>query len=198
MAWKYVQYDGGKYRTTDQGGGGGEENIIESISLNGVDVPPDANKNVALTVITNTVNNLTNYYLKSETYTQAQVDSLINAAKTGRFIVVAVLPTTNIDTTAIYLVPKMPSEQSNTKDEYINLDGTTAGWEKIGDTTIDLSDYVTDTELQTALSAYATTASLATVATSGSYNDLSNKPSIPEDIGLSIVNGKICQTYTVS
>ena len=90
MAWKYVQYDGGKYRTTDHGGGGGEENVIESISLNGVDVPPDANKNVALTVITNTVNNLTNYYLKTETYTQAQVDSLINAAKTGRFIVVAV------------------------------------------------------------------------------------------------------------
>lgn len=28
MAWKYVQYDGGKYRTTDQGGGG-EENVIE-------------------------------------------------------------------------------------------------------------------------------------------------------------------------
>ena len=23
MAWKYVQYDNGKYRTTDQGGGGG-------------------------------------------------------------------------------------------------------------------------------------------------------------------------------
>lgn len=30
------------------GGGGGEENVIESISLNGVNVPPDANKNVAL------------------------------------------------------------------------------------------------------------------------------------------------------
>lgn len=30
------------------GGGGGEENVIESISMNGVNVPPDANKNVAL------------------------------------------------------------------------------------------------------------------------------------------------------
>lgn len=31
------------------GGGGGETNVIESISLNGTNVPPDANKNVALT-----------------------------------------------------------------------------------------------------------------------------------------------------
>lgn len=30
------------------GGGGGEVNVIESISMNGTNVPPDANKNVAL------------------------------------------------------------------------------------------------------------------------------------------------------
>lgn len=41
------------------------------------------------------------------------------------------------------------------------------------------SEYVTDTELQTAISGKANTADLATVATSGSYNDLSNKPTIP-------------------
>lgn len=29
-------------------GGGGEANVIEAISFNGTDVPPDANKNVAL------------------------------------------------------------------------------------------------------------------------------------------------------
>ena len=32
----------------DAGGGGGEVNVIESISLNGTNVPPDVNKNVAL------------------------------------------------------------------------------------------------------------------------------------------------------
>jgi hypothetical protein len=36
------------------------------------------------------------------------------------------------------------------------------------------------TDLQTALNAKANTSSLATVATSGSYNDLTNKPTIPD------------------
>lgn len=40
------------------------------------------------------------------------------------------------------------------------------------------SEYVTDTELQTAISGKANSADLATVATSGSYNDLSNKPTV--------------------
>lgn len=41
------------------------------------------------------------------------------------------------------------------------------------------SEYVTDSELNTALSTKADTSSLSTVATSGSYNDLLNKPTIP-------------------
>lgn len=110
--------------------------------------------------ITNTVNNLANYYLKSQTYTQAEVDALIAAAKNGRFISVDTLPTTDIDTKAIYLVPSEDPEAGNVKDEYINLDGTSAGWEFIGSTAIDLSGYVTDAELTTALADYTTTAIL--------------------------------------
>lgn len=113
--------------------------------------------------ITDTVNNLANYYLKSETYTQAEVDALIAAVKNGRFIYVSTLPTTDIDTKAIYLVPKASPETSNIKDEYINTDGTTAGWEKIGDTQMDLSDYVTETELTTALQNYVTSTGLTTI-----------------------------------
>ena len=41
------------------------------------------------------------------------------------------------------------------------------------------SQYVTDTELQTAIAGKANTADLAIVATSGDYTDLSNKPTIP-------------------
>lgn len=41
------------------------------------------------------------------------------------------------------------------------------------------SEYVTETEMQTALAPKANTADLATVATSGDYADLSNKPTIP-------------------
>lgn len=43
----------------------------------------------------------------------------------------------------------------------------------------DLSNYVTETELATELEGYVESTDLATVATSGSYNDLTNKPSIP-------------------
>ena len=113
--------------------------------------------------ITNTVNNLANYYLKSETYTQAEIDALIAAAKNGRFISVATLPTTDIDTKAIYLVPSADPEAGNAKDEYINLTGTSAGWELIGSTAIDLSGYVTDDELTAALAAYTTTTDLNTL-----------------------------------
>lgn len=92
--------------------------------------------------ITDTVNNLVNYYTKSQTYTQTEVDALIAAAKNGRFIYVTTLPTTDIDTKAIYLVPSSDPEAGNVKDEYINTDGTSSGWELIGSTAIDLSGYV--------------------------------------------------------
>ena len=43
----------------------------------------------------------------------------------------------------------------------------------------DMSNYYTKTETNTLLNAKADSSSLATVATSGNYNDLSNKPTIP-------------------
>ena len=92
--------------------------------------------------ITKAVNDLTYYYTSSNTYTKTEVDNLITAAKNGRFIVVVSLPTTDIDTKAIYLLPKQTTQTNNVYDEYINTDGTTTGWEKIGDTQIDLSNYV--------------------------------------------------------
>jgi hypothetical protein len=142
--------------------------------------------------ITNTVNNLANYYLKSETYTQAEVDALIAAIVTIDIQVVASLPISDISTTTIYLVPTSDPELQNIYDEYINTDGTSGGWELIGTTAIDLSNYVTTTDLATALASYVTSASLTTilgnyvlssslaaVATSGQYSDLSGKPTIP-------------------
>lgn len=113
--------------------------------------------------VTNTVNNLINYYLKTEVYTKADVDTLISTVSSLDIQVVATLPTTDISRTTIYLLPKSSSETSNVYDEYINLDGTTAGWEKIGDTQIDLSNYVTNDDLTAALANYTTTANLTTL-----------------------------------
>lgn len=92
--------------------------------------------------ITKAVNDLTYYYTSSNTYTKTEVDNLIAAAKNGRFVVVNSLPTSDIDTKVIYLVPKSTAQTNNVYDEYINTDGTSAGWEKIGDTQIDLTNYV--------------------------------------------------------
>lgn len=61
--------------------------------------------------------------------------------------VVAELPTTDISVTKIYLVPSTDPETQNVKDEYVNLDGTTSGWELIGSTKIDLSGYYTKTQI---------------------------------------------------
>ena len=88
---------------------------------------------------------------KSNTYTKAEVDTIAAAIKNSRFEVVTVLPTTDIKTNVIYLVPKSTAFSNNVYDEYINLDGTTAGWELIGDTEIDLSGYAKTADVNTAL-----------------------------------------------
>lgn len=74
------------------------------------------------------------------------------------FEVVQTLPATG-DASTIYLVPITGSAQ-NTYDEYLYVSNA---WEKIGSTDIDLSNYVQFTDL-------------ATVATTGDYNDLTNLP----------------------
>lgn len=163
----YVHTDN-NYTTTEKNKlagieAGAQVNVIEGISVNGTDITPDANKKIAITVITKAVNDLVNYYLKTETYSKDEVDALFAAVKNSRFELVDTLPTTDIKTNVIYLVPKSTAQTSNVKDEYINLDGTTSGWEKIGDTEIDLSGYVTTTALNAALDDYTTTTDLTTL-----------------------------------
>ena len=95
--------------------------------------------------IVSTVDNLTNYYKKSETYTQAEVNNLINAITTLNIEVVASLPTSNISTTTIYLKGSK-KDGNNSYEEYIYVNGT---WELIGTTAIDLTPYATKTYVDT-------------------------------------------------
>ena len=83
--------------------------------------------------ITAAVDNLVNYYKKSE------VNDLIGQLSTLSFEVVDSLPETG-DTNKIYLVPKTQGQPQNGYDEYIFINET---WEKIGSTDIDLSQYAT-------------------------------------------------------
>jgi len=108
--------------------------------------------------ITNTVNNLANYYLKSDTYTQTEVNNLISAAVNGRFEKVTTLPASG-EPNVIYLVPKTTALTNNVYDEYIWQDNT---WELLGSTEIDLSNYVTTTDLSTALADYVTSSTFNT------------------------------------
>lgn len=60
--------------------------------------------------------------------------------------VVQTLPTSGISATTIYLVPKSTSQTNNAYDEYLYVNNK---WEKIGDTTIDLSNYALKSEIPT-------------------------------------------------
>ena len=124
--------------------------------------------------ITASVNNLVNYYLKSDTYTKAEVQQLVDAVKQFTYVSVSTLPTASADTmNKIYLVPSTNPQQQNVKDEYITISltdqgTTTYSWEQIGTTTIDLSGYYTSLQtdaaitaaLNTALASYSTTAQM--------------------------------------
>ena len=199
------------------GGGSGEENVIEAITMNGASVPV-TNKTAAITetdptvpswakqpnkpsynyseigntpdlsgFITKSVNDLTNYYLKSETYTKAEVAALIGAIQQFHYEIYATLPA-NGESNVLYLIGPTGSG-SDKYEEYVYSKNA---FTKIGDTSIDLSGYVTtsalntalagyvsSSDLATALASYTPTSNLAPVATSGSYNDLTNKPTIP-------------------
>ena len=119
--------------------------------------------------ITKTVNDLVNYYLKSDTYTKDEVQQLISTIQGFSYEVVATLPAASADTMGkIYLVPSADPQQQNVKDEYITIDNgasaqTRYTWEQIGSTSVDLSGYVTTSDLNTALAAYTTSSDLATL-----------------------------------
>ena len=86
----------------------------------------------------------------------------------------------------LYLVPS-GNTTGNLYDEYVYVNNQ---WELFGGASIDLSGYATQNWVQQQgyltthqnISGKANSADLATVATSGSYNDLSNKPFIPTNI----------------
>lgn len=149
---------------------------IDKIKVGDVEYTPDQNKIVNLPAfITNTVNNLTNYYLKSETYTKEEVNQIV--ANFGSFEVVESLPVTNIKTNVIYLVPKEGSSP-DVHNEYIYLltdpsDPTQGGsWELIGCTQIDISGLVPKT---TTVNGHALSSDVTVTASDVGLGSVENK-----------------------
>lgn len=129
-----------------------ERNTVVGIQKNGTDVAVDSStRKVNITVPTK-VSELSN---DSKFQTQSQVSSAINTAignitgmefvilKTGEYNSNGV-PTITGAAGKIYLVPKTPSETANIYSEWIYANGA---FEKIGDTAVDLSGYIQESEL---------------------------------------------------
>lgn len=110
--------------------------------------------------ITRNVNDLVNYYLKSETYTKAEVQGLIAAINQFHYeIYPSTSAVTNPQGNVLYLIG--PTGTGNDKyEEYVYANNTLV---KIGDASIDLSGYVTTQALNAALANYTTTANLNTL-----------------------------------
>lgn len=106
--------------------------------------------------ITVNVDNLVNYYLKTETYSQVEVDEIVGKLNRLTTEIVTALPTENISTTTIYLI-KVDETSNYTQHMYI---GDT--WADLGSTTIDLSGYVSKQQLTTALADYVKSTDLQT------------------------------------
>ena len=102
--------------------------------------------------ITKLVNDLSNYYLKSETYTKTEVHNLIGQIGSIQFQVVNELPLTG-NSSYIYLVPSSNPTTQNIKDEYI---WDNNAWEQIGSTQIDLTGYATENWVNSQISNFLT------------------------------------------
>lgn len=68
--------------------------------------------------------------------------------------IVEMLPEEDISTSTIYMVLKENGSENDIYNEYINTDGTPEGWEFIGNSSVDLSDYYTKTQVDQLLSGY--------------------------------------------
>lgn len=128
------------------------------------DYPDLTNKPDLSQFITRSVDDLVNYYLKNEVYTKDEVADLLAGITGGIWVTVSVLPQPSAATYGlkIYLVPSQNPAVQNQKDEYITTRSGSEGsysyaWEQIGSTAIDISDYVTNEDLQSALEDYVST-----------------------------------------
>lgn len=136
--------------------------------------------------ITKAVNDLVNYYTKTQIDTKVEaLEGKISAIPKFAISVVNDLPTSDISATTIYLKKTSTTETGNLYTEYIYVDGA---WESLGTQTLDLSnyatkdyvataikDFLTETQINTAISNalkdYVKSASLAAIATSGKLAD---------------------------
>lgn len=118
--------------------------------------------------ITRAVDDLANYYTKSQTYTREEIDQKVSAIPKFSIEVVSALPSTGISATTIYLVPG--GADDNLYTEYINVNGT---WEILGSQRVDLTGYATQSWTLEQLAGYQP---------KGNYALKSELPTVPTNV----------------
>lgn len=82
----------------------------------------------------------------SKTWSSSKIQQKLDSIDLANFKVVDELPTQNINTNAIYLVPKDDGEGNNIRDEYVYINDS---WELIGDTSVKLDGMFKQVDLTT-------------------------------------------------
>ena len=130
---------------------------------------------IATKAFVRAVNDLANYYLKSETYTKTEVNQLIGAIPKFKIEVVNQLPTADISTATVYLV-RTGAESQNLYTEYIYVNNA---WEKLGTQTVDLTGYATQTWVNSQIADFLT-ANEISYAISTALNNYYNKSEVDD------------------
>lgn len=158
-----------------------ERNVIVTVKVNGVAETPDGDRAVDIEVPTTTseltndsgfqtseqvsgaiTSALGNYYNKGET--DSAIAAAVSAASHLKREIVETLPEADQDENTIYMLAKDSPEGQDVYTEYMWINGK---WEIVGDTTVDLSNYVTTTAMNqaiaTALQNYVQTSDLVAI-----------------------------------
>lgn len=157
-----------------------EKNVIISVKVNGEALTPDGERAVdvdvptAVSELTNDSGFQTSAQVSSaistalgDYYTKTQTDSAIASAVADashlKRQIVESLPDSNQDENTIYMLKKTGgSTAQNAYDEYMWLNNA---WEKIGDTAVDLTNYVTTESLNSTLANYVKVADMVAITT---------------------------------
>ena len=137
--------------------------------------------------ITNIVDDLLNYYKKSDTYSKEEIAELIGNINKLTSEIVESLPIENISTSTIYLIKE---GDTNNYKQYMYISGA---WAQLSDTNIDLSGYAKLTDLDTKVDKIDG----KTLSTNDFTNVLKSKlDGIAEDANKTVVDFELSTTST--
>lgn len=137
--------------------------------------------------ITNIVDDLLNYYKKSDTYSKEEIAELIGNINKLTSEIVESLPIENISTSTIYLIK---DGDTNNYKQYMYISGA---WAQLSDTNIDLSGYAKLTDLDTKVDKVTG----KTLSTNDFTNVLKSKlDGIAEGANKTIVDAELSTTST--